>query len=209
MGGCLNCAILKQQTTDTGPSLISSTWVKNLSDTLLTEAQEGMLAHGQCFMIIPRCPPKGEYIVAIEHACLKLNHGEAEELRVKVKKILQKTQMPKSNITKEEFQAIKELKKNDNRMILTADKGVAMMVLNKEDYIKKAEDLLSQKNIQKDSRTFYTQTEDQTYKPAKKTSKQKGAKMMKHTKECTPQEQDIQSSMGCQKYTSQDYPWGL
>ena len=30
--------------------------------------------------------------------------------------------------------------------------------------------------------------------------------MMKDTKECTPQEQDLQSSMGCQKYTSQEYP---
>ena len=29
--------------------------------------------------------------------------------------------------------------------------------------------------------------------------------MKKHTKECTPQEQDLQSSMGCLKYTNQEY----
>ena len=34
-------------------------------------------------------------------------------------------------------------------MILTADKGVAMVVLNKEDYIRKAEDLLSQQTYKK------------------------------------------------------------
>ena len=40
--------------------------------------------------------------------------------------------------------AISELKKDESRMILTADKGVALVVLNTEDYIKKAEDLLNQ-----------------------------------------------------------------
>ena len=151
--------------------------VKNLSDTPLTEAEECLLAHGPNFMIIPRCPPKGEYIVAIEHACSKLNQGEAEELRVEVKNILKKTQMPKSNITKDEFQAIKELKKDDNRMILTADKGVAMVVLNKEDYINKAEALLSQQtNIQEDSRRSYIQTEDKTYEPDKKHQSRRGYK---------------------------------
>ena len=135
MVGCSNCAISKQLTTDTCSSLTSSNWVKNLYNTPLTEAQEQLLALGPDFMFIPRCPPKGEYIVAIEHACSKLNQSEAE-LRVEVTNILKKTQMPKSNITKKEFQAITELKEDDNRMILTTDKGVAMVVLNKEDYIK-------------------------------------------------------------------------
>ena len=94
--------------------------------------------------MIPSCPPKGEYIVATEQAYSKLNQGEAEELRVEVKNIFNERQMPRSNISKEEFQAIKELKKDDNRIILTADKEVAMVVLNKEDYIRKTEDLLSQ-----------------------------------------------------------------
>ena len=133
MGGHSNCAILKKQMTDTGPSSTSSTWVKNLSDTLLTEAQECLLAHGPNFMIIPRSPLKGEYIVVIEHACSKLNQGEAEELRVEAKNILKKTQMPKFKISpKEEFQAIKELKKDDNRMILTADKGWLWWCLTKK-----------------------------------------------------------------------------
>ena len=47
-------------------------------------------------------------------------------------------------MSKEEFKAIGELKEDDSRIILTADKGVAMVVLNKDDYIKKAEHLLNQ-----------------------------------------------------------------
>ena len=37
-----------------------------------------------------------------------------------------------------------ELKKDASRMVLTADKGVALVIMNTEDYAKKAEDLLNQ-----------------------------------------------------------------
>ena len=85
----------------------------------------------------------------IEYACQKLNEGEAEELRVEIKNILKKTQPNKSNITKDEFQAIKELKQDEKRIILTADKGVALVVLNKKDYIERAEHLLNQLTYRK------------------------------------------------------------
>ena len=45
----------------------------------------------------------------------------------------------RSNITTEEHKAVAELRKDNNRMILTADKGVSLVVMNKEDYAKKAE----------------------------------------------------------------------
>ena len=113
-------------------------------DKPLTEAQTRLLAHGPNCAIIPRNPPKEEYIAAIEQAGHKLKEGEADELRVEIKNILKKTQTPRSNISKEEFKAIRELKEDDSRIILTADKGVVMVVLNKEEYIKKAEHLLNQ-----------------------------------------------------------------
>ena len=127
----------------------SSKWVKNLSDTPLTEAQTRLLVHGPNSAIIPRNPPKEEYVASTEHACQKLNEGEAQELRVEIKNILKKTRPTRSNITKDEFQAIKELKQDDNRIILTADKGVALVVLNKEEYIEKAEHLLNQQTYRK------------------------------------------------------------
>ena len=42
------------------------------------------------------------------------------------------------------MKAMKELREDDTRMILTADKGVALVAMDKEDYVKKAEDLLNQ-----------------------------------------------------------------
>ena len=89
-------------------------WVINLSSTPLTKQQERLLSQGPKFVIRPRKPPVREYIAAIEQACTKLNQGEADELQVEVKKTLKKAQnrsnIP-SNITREEFQALNELKK--------------------------------------------------------------------------------------------------
>ena len=65
---------------------------------------------------------------------------------MEVKKILKRAQNNKrspSNITKEELKAINELKKDQERIILTADKGVALVVMNKTDYINKSEELLN------------------------------------------------------------------
>ena len=62
-------------------------WVKKLSSTPLTKEQERLLAHGPKFAIKPRQPPVGEYIMAVEQACSKLGQGEADELRVEVKRL--------------------------------------------------------------------------------------------------------------------------
>ena len=70
--------------------------------------------------------------------------GEAEELWEEVKAILKKKQPPMSNITKEEKKALKELKNDNTRIIMTADKGVSMVVMNRDEYITKAEELASQ-----------------------------------------------------------------
>ena len=50
------------------------------------------------------------------------------------------------------------MRKDDTRIVLTVDKGVALVVMNREDYEKKAEDLLSQttyNNINNDPTTRY------------------------------------------------------
>ena len=70
--------------------------------------------------------------MAVEHACSKLNQGEAEELRVEVQNVLSKVQLPRTNISKEEMKAIKELKEDGTRMILTTNKGVALVVMDQE-----------------------------------------------------------------------------
>ena len=71
-------------------------------------------------------------------------HGEAEELKAEVKAVLKKSQHPIANITREEQKALNELKKDTNRVMLTADKGTCLVVMDKEEYINKAQDLLKE-----------------------------------------------------------------
>ena len=51
---------------------------------------------------------------------------------------------PRHNITREEQKTLRELKEDNTRVVLTADKGVCVVVLDREEYIRKAEDLLNQ-----------------------------------------------------------------
>ena len=68
----------------------------------------------------------------------------AEELRGEIKSVLKNIHTPRSNITKEERKAIDELRRNMTKMILTVDKGVSMVVMDRDDYNQKAEALLQE-----------------------------------------------------------------
>ena len=50
----------------------------------------------------------------------------------------------KHNLNKAEQQIIRELKRDKSRIILTADKGVAIVVMDRQEYIDKANNLLPQ-----------------------------------------------------------------
>ena len=121
-------------------------WVRNYSKHPLTEAQHRLLSHGPNFVITPREPPILEYIVATEKVCNQLTQGKVEELRGEVKTLLRRDHKAKPNIPKDEYKALKEMKKDDTRQILTTDKGVSMVVLDSEDYTAKSETLLQQSN---------------------------------------------------------------
>ena len=94
-------------------------------------------------MVIPKQPPILEYITAIEAACTKLSQQDAEELRAEVNspKIFPP---PKPNLTKAQNLALRELKRDRDHIVLTADKGVAMVIMDRQDYINKANSLLNQ-----------------------------------------------------------------
>ena len=140
------------------PETKENTWVKNLSNSALTKDQIRALAHRPNYAIVPRCLPTGEYIIAIENVCNQLPQGKAEELRGEIKSVLKNIWPPRPNITREERKAIEELRKDDTKMILTADKGVSMVVMNRDDYHQKAEALLQEsayRNITSDPTNKY------------------------------------------------------
>ena len=96
-----------------------------------------MLAKGLHFSIAPKYIPNVDYITAVESMCSKLKEEDAIELRSDINSLLRKAQVPKPNLTKQERVGLAQLKKDKDRVILTADKGVAMVVMDKEEYIKK------------------------------------------------------------------------
>ena len=132
-------------------------WVINISSRPLSTAQESLLACGQNCAVVPRGPPIVECITEVEKVCQKLGQGVADELRGRIKIILKKARTPRQNITKEECKAIGELKRDNNTLVLTAGKGVACVVMDKEDYVQKAKELLDQP-------TYRTITNDPTTK---------------------------------------------
>ena len=83
---------------------------------------------------------------------------DCTEIYQKTKEILQhyKKKSYTRNITKEEKEAIKTLREDASYMVLTADKGVALVVMDKSQYVNKCMDLLDDTKV---------------YKPCKDTTK--------------------------------------
>ena len=70
----------------------------------------------------------------------------AEELRSDVYRVLRHPCQFKPNLSKGEMAAIKQLRADKDRIILTADKGVALVIMERKDYIEKAQQLLQDPN---------------------------------------------------------------
>ena len=110
----------------------------------MTQAQRSVLAKGSNFVVSPKQPPNLEYITAIEAACTKLSQQDAEELRADINRVLRSSHPPKSNLTKAQNLDLRELKRDRDCIVLTLDKGVAMVIIDRQDYINKANSLLNQ-----------------------------------------------------------------
>ena len=119
-------------------------WVINLSKENLTQTQVSVLAKGPNFSVAPNNIPNMDYVTAVESVCGKLKEEDAMALRTDINALLRKVKIPKPNLTKEERIGLAQLKKDKDRIVLTADKGVTMVVMDKQEYINKAEELLAQ-----------------------------------------------------------------
>ena len=100
-----------------------------------------MLSKGPNFPLAPLNPPNMEFISAIESVHHMLSDQDAQELRTETNYLLRKDKTPKSNITKGESKVLNELREGQERIVLTADKGVAMVVLDNKDHVEKVEGL--------------------------------------------------------------------
>ena len=74
-----------------------------------------------------------------------------EELRSEIDRVLRHPHQLKPNLRREESKAIKQLEADKDCMVLTMEKVVELVVIDKSDYIKKARELLDDTNT---NRTF-------------------------------------------------------
>ena len=122
----------------------------------------------------PRHPPYSDYIVAIEKACSTIEPNSAEELRAKIRGALKHTILPRSNINREEVQALVELRRDSSKVILTADKQVALVIIDNPDYNNKAQELLNDKTYKEINTDPTNKLKDQTYKAIKEDQGRRG-----------------------------------
>ena len=92
----------------------------------------------------------------MQQACLNLEPHSAEELRAEIRGALKHAHNPRRNITKEEAKALAELKKDHSQVILTADKRVALLVMDRAEYNNKAQKLLEDRGTYKEIKTDST-----------------------------------------------------
>ena len=133
---------------------VKERWVKNISSRVLTTEEVNLLRKGGGFAVTPRELPHLDYITAIEKGCRNLAKGEAMCMRAEAIAELEKAKIPKSNLNPEEWKALKSLKDDEKVMVLPADKGKCLVVMDREEYLNKMEEKLKDettyKRIKKD-----------------------------------------------------------
>ena len=94
-----------------------------------------------------------------------------QKLRVEVNILLRRAKPPKSNISREEKKALKELREDQDRMVLTADKGVALVVMDRKEYQEKNRRLTGNTGLQGYHYKSNQQIEGTTHPEVQKTKK--------------------------------------
>ena len=120
-------------------------WVFNLSKNPLTTEQLSLLQKGPNFAITTKYPPIEAYITAVEEAAFKLPSMEADELGSDISNLLRHHKHQHnnhSNFNPVQCRALTQLKQDTSRVVLTADKGVAMVIMDKQEYTNKVNTLL-------------------------------------------------------------------
>ena len=131
--------------------------MKNLSKRELSATETKVLAKGAGFALVPSKIPYNDYIIDTEKVAKLLDKGQADALRAEITEILIEAKKPKQNLTKAQSKALNTLKKDDSIVILPADKGKCLVVMDREEYVQKMEEKL------KDESTYRAIKENPTF----------------------------------------------
>ena len=126
------------------PQHIFKKWAINLASKDLSPGEVKLLQRGPKFAVSTPKVPVTEYIAVTKQICDRLAENtdgvDCSEYYQKTKDLLQDYKGKHAshpNISKMEREAIKTLKEDNTCVVLTADKGVAMVIMDKSSYIDK------------------------------------------------------------------------
>ena len=117
------------------------------------------------FAVAPSKIPTAEIVAAVEEGISRLNVDQKHLIRAEVSSILRRTKPPPKNISNDVFKALPALKKDPDRLVLSADKGNCVVIMDKQQYDEKASYLLSDRN------TYSILKSDPTSKTQRKLNK--------------------------------------
>ncbi len=106
--------------------------------------------------------------------------------RHEIVRMIEKAKLPTPNISKAETRALKGLKKDSTRMVLTADKGNCFVVMNTDTYTEKCAQVLSDKDTYQKLDTDPTRKSQQKLCNILKDIKDKGELDQKGYQDLTP-----------------------
>lgn len=158
--------LLQEQHLNREPEMtISTSNIVNMSDIQLSEIQKQVLSKGLKFVPMPRSIDVVETITNTEKsmssAPVNIKQAAISEISTFILKWKKRKQ---DNMTKDERQALRNLKNMENIIIVPADKGGKIVIMNRNEYINKIEEKLN------DSKT-YEKVQDPTNKAKKKIAK--------------------------------------
>ena len=109
----------------------------------------------------PKCIPNETIISSVEAVLSRqrdLSEPAKDNIRSRIVSTIQSASIPESNLTKDEQQALKRLKNDENIVILPADKGRVTVVMDKTDYYDKMDALVNDKQTYEELKRHPTPT---------------------------------------------------
>ncbi|XP_078355921.1 uncharacterized protein LOC144640707, partial [Oculina patagonica] len=123
-------------------------WVRNISSRPLDKTETQVLSYGLKHSVTPKRIPTETIVSSVEAVLSRqrdLSEPAKDNIRSRIASTIQSASIPNSNLTKDEQQALKRLKTDDNIVILPADKGRVTVVMDKTDYYHKMDALVNDK----------------------------------------------------------------
>ena len=123
-------------------------WVRNISSRPLDKTETQVLSYGLKHSVTPKRIPTETIVSSVEAVLSRqrdLSEPTKDNIRSRIASTIQSASLTDNNLTKDERQALKRLRNDNDILILSADKGRVTVVMDKTDYHDKMDELVNYK----------------------------------------------------------------